>query len=678
MKHSLTILLSLLAAPAWALPTVTGISITPRTSSAIIGYQATPGAADYRIREVNADGTLSNEVKYAGQSVLVDNGMGPTWLGTSPALSIDLNGLYGATNGQKWVIEAVDALGPYPQGNLTSYNSNAPSFPALLMPMTGMVASWIPTYAANGTLAGYVSPPYVWASNDGMTLDGLMSINGQGNCSNIPNVIARSLPFTVTATGIAPIPTGKDVSTYYCNTFAPSTAPEVFGNPTLQSELDERQTTTNIGSGSEIFTLTDAAGTANVILQCADLNNSRTMIDQGHIMSVLFDGGQPPQNGEPLHNNHAYWAFQPQKLFSLSNGSIIHIHFEADMNMLQLRDNIELFIFPSRDQFHQFDENLENPLNDTSCLQIMWHTSDILAQIWTTAGNTRSRLVLSPYNVRTNQSQLDYKIPEDVFLSNSHLQVYENGVLMIDADIPGGIPWSSTDQTMANLAQIRYHGSLLVNELAKWQPWNGWFYGVIPQPLAGVQAVTLGSQTTLTATNYQFSDKDATQTIAIPTLGIFSVLSVSNGGAVVSGNTAALLPGTTYTGIIGQPSPASWPNSIQWTMGMPMSSERHIGNIGIENIPAASVTWAQMATRLVPALTGTAPVLQVPKTVTGLIAFVTPGKPHAVWTFGFGTVAVKTSDPAITQVLNGHYENGTAATVSYTTSVAGNSVVSAQ
>ena len=182
---------------AQATVTVTGFSASH--SAVKVFYRPVPGAQDYRVYDVNDP----NNVKYAGlvhltpsttcpgpycdkHFVLSSDGVTPVFPyqianGPSggpqsldvPATQIDWNSM-GDGQVHTLIVEAVDALGPVPEGSLYQGDYNTP----LLTPVPA------------GSMPG---------SNKGTTRDGKMSTNGQGPYTNNPQVIARSQPFTVAA-----------------------------------------------------------------------------------------------------------------------------------------------------------------------------------------------------------------------------------------------------------------------------------------------------------------------------------------------------------------------------------------------------------------------------------------------------------------------------------------------
>lgn len=199
-----------------------------------------------------------NTVKYSGGS-----------------LSIEMNGL-DPVNGANIVIEAVDKFGPFQL-------------------MDGM------------------------AGPGAMQMDGMHSaVNGQGNPSDVPLVLATSAPVAVT---LKPrVLTGDQV---FFDTFRNE-------QPLVEQPLPAPIPGLNYGDpqcyasfANDKWTIRDYGG---------DLLDSKVFFMGSHLMDTLYDGGTPRTNG-PIHNNNASQVIMPNTTADISGGKVLHVTFEVDPHM---------------------------------------------------------------------------------------------------------------------------------------------------------------------------------------------------------------------------------------------------------------------------------------------------------------------------------------------------------
>jgi hypothetical protein len=282
-------------------PTVTGVAAN--NSSVRVYYSAVSGARDYRVYDVAAP----MSVKYAGlvhltapsgqHFVTGPDGVTPVFpyavssTGSGPAVydgpadSIEWNRV---EDGQSHtlVVQAVDQLGPMPPSSLYD-NSNMPLLPGT----AGMGMAQL-------------------GANEGMTSDGFNSINGQGPYSNTPTVLATSSAFVVQADAShVPIPSQAGATQTYLDTFT-----DAEGSTLTQTARNDAAQTMSyrLNSGT--------AQAATLSYQYADTKDSFPMIESGHFMDVLFDGGTPG-TGNPLHQGHSSMLFTPDHPLSLAQGA---------------------------------------------------------------------------------------------------------------------------------------------------------------------------------------------------------------------------------------------------------------------------------------------------------------------------------------------------------------------
>lgn len=308
---------------------ITGVATN--TDSVKVRFAPVPGAADYRIYNIN-DPT---SVKYAGiwylsapyQYHFVTDSLGnplipdrtalntatvtgPSVIGV-PATEIELNGL---TRGTRYtlVVEAVDALGPVPQGSLYD-NSNA----ALFTKLCAMCQL---------------------GANMGCTGDGKMTTNGQGAKDNNPKMIASGT-VSVMPTGLPSLPSISAASQVLFDTFDSGTITSV----ALLGALD----------GAQRFTLQTPSVNWEIRTETVDVLNSKMFVMGKHFMDILFDGGTPGTNN-PLHQGHGVISLSPMQTADFSGEKILHITQEVDAHLGQRRW-VDFRLTPANDPYFFFE-----------------------------------------------------------------------------------------------------------------------------------------------------------------------------------------------------------------------------------------------------------------------------------------------------------------------------------
>ena len=232
-------------------------NVEPNDDSAIVTFAAVPGAVDYRAYDV----LRPNTVKYSGGS-----------------LSIEMNGL-DTINGSSVVVEAVDKLGPF-------------------QIMDGM------------------------AGPGATQMDGVHSaINGQGDPSDLPLVLASSAPVTVkpqprTLTGeqvfFDNFRGEKPLVTLPCPAPIPGESGSIYGYPNNYLAL-----------ANDKWEVRNYDG---------DLENSRVFFMGSHFMDTLYDGGTAHVT-PVIHNNNASLVMVPNATADISGGKVLHVTFEVDAHM---------------------------------------------------------------------------------------------------------------------------------------------------------------------------------------------------------------------------------------------------------------------------------------------------------------------------------------------------------
>ncbi len=446
------------AVTAATLPLVTVTGVAVNNSSAKIDFNPVPGAKDYRVFDVSNP----TVVKYAGlvhvvadpwngmhfvmqpdgvtpvyplQAVSNSSGSGPNALDI-PATEIEWNKLW---DGQPHtlVVQALDRLGPAPADNLYDTTNNS-----LIMPMP------------SGAMLG---------ANAGPTADGNTSINGQGPSTNAPQVIAQSAPFVAQANpSVLPIPSKPEATQTFLDTFD-------------NSEANALQQVGLVDPVAGTMTYTLNAGTPKawtIQFQTADTNDSMPMVEDGHFMDVLFDGGTPG-HGLPLHIAHGLMAMSPQPTVDFGGGKLLHLTMEVDGHV-DSRRWLAFNLAPANDPLTNWYPTNGVPINnsDTALFFQLFpglcdgdiytgptSSSDATpldTRFWGAAGQA-TNMCYPTTHWGGNGNGFDNRVRYDLFLTQTHAALFADGQLVIQSDIPGGVPFS---QAKVYYSHYVYHTAL--------------------------------------------------------------------------------------------------------------------------------------------------------------------------------------------------------------------------
>jgi len=244
--------------------------VVTNDDSAVVFFTPVAGATDYRIYDVSTPG----RVKYAGE---ITKQVTQYFYATRTPICIEWNGI-DPNSGADLVVEAVDKFGPFQR-------------------MEG----------ADGSGVMNMNPAVG------------ISLNGQGDPSNVPVMLAKSDTFHV-----ACIPTSLQGSQVFFDNFRTETPLVRQANPAPR--LD-----------AQYYGLKyDYAAYENNKWQIrqygADLVNSKLFFMDNHFMDTTFDGGGP---GSPngAHNNDASMVMVPKATADLSGDKVLHVTFEVDAHM---------------------------------------------------------------------------------------------------------------------------------------------------------------------------------------------------------------------------------------------------------------------------------------------------------------------------------------------------------
>lgn len=380
---------------------VTGVK--RNDDSVSVFFDPVPGATDYRIYKQSNP----NTPKYAGVRNI--GTLGATPYPVTP-YSIELNNV-DVTNGNDVVVEAVDQLGPFQ------------------------------------TMDGSAGPGMMWP--DGMHVVS----NGQGDPSNIPNVIARSdtLHLTAKARGMA----GAQA---FFDTFRGS-KPLVDGNANIPAAMVTSEVGSIVQSENDKWIIRDYH---------ADEINSKNFIMNNHFMDTTFDGPSP-DNHPFSHNNNTSVVMQPKSSADISGGKVLHFTMESDAHMDGRRWVDVMFTQAGQPLMRADPSKLCSICSLTPVTnEIVWSidASDFGLNQYSghdpVTGNTvvhemtdrahgvgadsrtRNRWDGAPLANGTAQD-LDKRHVFDIFLSQNRVQIYEEGTLYKDTALPVPLPYTSID-----------------------------------------------------------------------------------------------------------------------------------------------------------------------------------------------------------------------------------------
>ncbi len=424
------------AAPAPTGGTVQITDIQPNDDSALVSFAAVPGALDYRVYDLAHPHT----VKYSGGS-----------------LSIEMNGLDPA-GGADLVVEAMDKLGPFQK-----------------MDGPGM--------------SGTTGP-------GAMGMDGMhVAINGQGDPSNVPLILASSAPFHVACRPASLTGTQvffDDFRSEQPLVAQPMPAPagnEFYGRPDNFAEAaNDKWTVRNYGG---------------------DLLNTRVFFMGSHLMDTLYDGCTPHSQG-PIHNNNASLVLMPRATADISGDRVLHVTFEVDAHLdsrrwcdVQIAQAGDLLVQPGKldpgngplRAATQSGESLRWQIqgelhgltlyhNTGSPSQPVMRQTPLINTDWATGAPDRfgpaARIRWDGVPLVNGVAQdLDKRHCFDLYLSHTHVRVLENGRIIKDADFPAGqtLPF---DKCQVYFVHQLYHTVNDRNELVNYDPADSYWSNYRP------------------------------------------------------------------------------------------------------------------------------------------------------------------------------------------------------
>jgi len=171
-------------------------------------------------------------------------------------------------------------------------------------------------------------------------------------------------------------------------------------------------------------------------------------------MDTLFDGSKPHCNG-PIHNNNASLVMMPRATADISGGRVLHVTFEVDAHF-DGRRWCDLFVGPAGDSLLSaapsklIDGQFPTASGDLFVWAIAadYHRPEIIRQgaitpLYDFVGLAQYRQIswdaVAPQANGTAQD-LDKRHRFDLYLSQTHFRLLENGAVVNDRDFPAGQP----------------------------------------------------------------------------------------------------------------------------------------------------------------------------------------------------------------------------------------------
>ena len=431
---------SLSAVPALSATKVQITKVVPNDDSAVVFFTPVPGAADYRIY----DAANPAIVKYAGPITQQQTSIG---LMARTPIAIQWNGIDPA-KGANLVVQAMDKLGPFQK-------------------MDGD--------AGDGTMN---------MGSMGMS----EAINGQGDPSNVPNVIAQSDPYPVT-----------------CVPFALSGDQAFQDNFRNPSPLVKQPNPAPLGP-QFYGSANDYAAFANNKWEIreygADLTNSKIFMMGNHFMDTLYDGGGLGSSS-PAHNNNASLVMVPKATADISgnvnDGKVLHITFEVDAHMDDRRW-CEVMVGEAGDTLidpAKFDAFGQKPTVSGKLLRWQIESGNNNLQMFLGDGNTAGIDLIQPADFADGLTvarifwdhvgplangtvqDLDKRHRFDLYLSKTHYRIEEttpDGLynMVREKDFPAGVTLPF-DKCQVYFVHQVYHTANDVQELITYQPFNSYW-----------------------------------------------------------------------------------------------------------------------------------------------------------------------------------------------------------
>lgn len=274
------------------------ISVIPNDDTLKIKFQRYPGAKDYKCYVQSKP----HIVKYSGNNDI-----------------IEMNGI-GRNTTATLIIEALDKLGPW-------------------VKMDGYT---IPGHYSVGVMSmdsGHDDEPKAMGNHWNISSMYMTNaeVNGQGDPSNAPNVIAQSAPFQGTTQDI--ILTGEQ------QFFEPWRSVKPFKFVPSTPELDEARKMP--GTLKTIYYKIMENDRWKLFFDDVDTNNSQFFWMASHMMETVYDGGTVPYT-DAAHVNKSTLMMIPKQTANISGGKVLHAFYDVDA-FFTGRRWVDMLFWPSGD-----------------------------------------------------------------------------------------------------------------------------------------------------------------------------------------------------------------------------------------------------------------------------------------------------------------------------------------
>ena len=232
------------------------------------------------------------------------------------------------------------------------------------------------------------------------------------------------------------------------------------------------------------MTYTLGAGTPRswtITTRNVDTTHSMPMVMSSHFMDTIFDGGTPGTSIPP-HNNHGVMALSPEPTADFSGGRVLHLTMEVD-GRFTIRRWVTFNLSPANDPLTNWYGN--STLNRSShAFFVQFFPGKVTTDVFT--GTTPDGAAVSfPVTGAAGQAPvsgdnslhfggngigLDNRSRYDLYTTTTHFAVFQDGVLLTQADIPhGGLPF---DNAKVYYTHYLYHTANDINELKTYAPWE--------------------------------------------------------------------------------------------------------------------------------------------------------------------------------------------------------------
>lgn len=410
---------------------------TPRHDSCLVHFEHQAGICCYRLHRVASMAAMkySTDFNVRGDNNTPVNHIPPD----RDARSIEANGLSRDPGGDRlYVLEGLDAPGPFTRMDGEMIMDTDVAEVGTMMPMMPV-----------------------------------MHINGQGDSSNRPNVIASSDPFLVPFGNFAlsgaqarfenfetwPMPTQINITQQQAEAWGQVGAP-TYDSYNLRAFRNEN---------------------SEVRFYMADMNRTTNFHNNKHPMESINDGGVSGRQS-PLHNNQSMWVMSlltsgQLARVSITGTEVVHaVMFVDDPNTP--RDWLGLWFVPSDTElkrpdnvfFEQDDNHGKFTFSTRGARFIIFHDK-IVPTVYPGDGSTingtyqlgyRARW-WEPYERHPGAEALDRKIRIDGFFGRNRMKYYENGVLLADMSW-SPTRWDAVGEFIVWFVHYFYHSSLGLTE----------------------------------------------------------------------------------------------------------------------------------------------------------------------------------------------------------------------